>query len=283
MPIIGIIASSYAQAPHYMGAWAAAGNMASNRSRPTPLAVGSNIYLLTGDPSGATANTTMTYSNGSTTWTTNSSYPYTTLGPWATWISGASLAWMGGGYTGGTNVYTSSNMTSFANISGYPVAGLRSCTATGLGNVPYVSGGYSDVVGNWVQNSYSYNFGTGGWTAQTSYPVTTDTPATWSFDNTSKYYFTAGGVTYYYTGSGAWVSDTAPPVGLYGSFNNSTVKYGRVYLNGAATAWYSWTGSGGWRTETSQTNAGFGGAILDSTIYSKRDGYNTDIYKSVIG
>jgi hypothetical protein len=247
------------------------------------MTVGSNIYLLTGDTGGASTNTTMTYSNGSTTWTTNTSFPYVTLGPWATFIASTSVAWMGSGYNGNDKVYSSTNMTSFTAQPNYPVNGLRSCSSTGLNGWPYVSGGYSDPSAAYVRSSYAFNTSTSNWVSQTVYPIDTDTPALFSFDNTSKYYFTYGGLTYYYTGSGAWVSDTAPPVGIYGQFNNSTVKYGRVYLNAGSTQWYSWTGSGGWRTETSSATATFGGAILDTTLFSKRDGYNTDIYKAVIG
>jgi len=278
--IIGILASSSSQ-PWFLNAWATNGVLATNRSRPTPLAFNSVIYYLTGDPGGASSNTVMNYSSGNGTWTANTLFPYSCLGPWAT-VNGGTV-WMGNGFNGGTNVYTSTNMVSFTAQTGYPINGLRSCTATALNGSVYVSGGYSDPLGGYQRGTYRYNSGTSAWVAQTNYPYDTDTPATWTFDGSSKYYFTQGGSTYYYTGSGSWVLDVTPPTGLYGAFNNSTVFQGRVYLNAAGTQWYSWNGSGSWRTETASAQATFGGAIMDGALYGKRDGYNTDCYKATIG
>lgn len=282
MPILGVLASNLMNRTGIMGSWSTNGNFSGNKSRPTPFAFNNTIYFITGDGGGAAANRDMTTSSGNGTWTTTSNaYPYTCLGPWISNVNGT--IYMGGGYTGGTNVYTSTNMTSFTNLGvAYPTAGLRSCGSVDFKNTVYVSGGYSDPLGGFSRKSYKYDTGS-GWVAQTDYPIDTDTPSMWTYDGTSKYYWNYGD-TYSYTGSGGYTVEIAPPVGLNGTFCNTTVYKGRVYLNqGTTTTWYSWAGSGGYRAEVSSSNSAWGGVILNGILYFKREGYNTDVYKSVIG
>jgi hypothetical protein len=282
MPILGMIAAGLINRTGVMGSWATNGNFSGNKSRPTPIALNNTMYFLTGDAGGAGANRDIISGSGNGTWTTTSNaYPYTCLGPWVANVNGT--VYVGSGYTGGYNVYTTTNMSTFTSMTNFPTNGLRSCCATSFKDTVYVSGGYADPGGGWSRKSYKWDIVTNNWVAQTDYPLDTDTPSMWTFDNTSKYYWNYGD-TYSYTGSGAYTVEIAPPVGLNGTFCNTTVYKGRVYIGqGAGYLWYSWAGSGGWRTEVSSSYTSWGGAILNGTMYFKEDGYNTRVHKSVIG
>jgi hypothetical protein len=276
MPILGIFASSMAR-PNFMGAWSSAGTFTAARSRPVPVVLGSTIYYVTGDLGGAAQNTAITYSTGNGTWTANTSFAYQCLGPIAGVVG--TTAHFAAGFGGTTNHYTSTDMSSFTSQTAFPATGMRSATGIGNNGKFFTSGGYRDPIGNFDRSSYSFSGST--WTTETSYPIDTDTPGMFAFDN-SKYYFVAGS-TYSYSG-GTYTAETSPPAGIAGFFNGQSVYQRRFYgSGGGGTAWYSWTGQGGWRTETSSTGVTWGGAILGNVMISKVDGYNTTTQKSTIG
>jgi hypothetical protein len=277
MPILGIIASSFPR-PNFMGAWSSAGTFTAARSRPVPVVLGSTIYYVTGDLGGAATNTAITFSTGNGSWSANSSFAYQCLGPIAGVIN-STTAHFAAGFGGGANHFSSTDMSTFTSQTAFPATGMRSASGIGFNNKFFTSGGYRDPIGGFDRSSYSFSSGT--WTTETSYPIDTDTPGMFAFNN-SKYYFVAGS-NYSYSG-GTYTAETNPPAGIAGFFLGQTVYQRRVYLSsGGNTSWYSWTGSGGWRTETSSTGTTWGGAILGNVMISKVDGYNTTTQKSTIG
>lgn len=275
MPILGVVASSINS--FFLGSWSSAGTFSAARSRPVPVVLGSTIYYVTGDLGGAATNTVITSSTGDGSWSANTSFAYACLGP-ITGVVGTT-AHFAAGYAGGSNHYTSTNMSSFSSQTAFPATGMRSASGIGNNGKFFTSGGYRDPIASFDRSSYSFSGGT--WTTETSYPIDTDTPGMFAFDN-SKYYFVTGS-TYSYSG-GTYTAETSPPAGIAGFFLGQSVYQNRFYgSGGGGTSWYSWTGSGGWRTETSSTGATWGGAILGNVMISKVDGYNTTTQKSKIG
>lgn len=261
-----------------MSTFSSAGSIPVSRSRPTPVTLGSSVYFLYGDTGGASPNLVVTSGTGNGTWTQATNMPYSCLGPFATNMSGT--VYFGGGYSGGVNFYSTTNFSSFTQRTNYPISQMRSACSVPLNNKIYVSGGYSDGLASFVRSSYSWN-GT-AWSAETNFPIDTDTPAVWTYDGTSKYYWSYG-QTYSYTGSGSYQLEESPPANFTGAYNNTTVYNGAVYL-GSSQDWYSWKGSGGWQQQLSSVgwNA-FGGTILNGVLYAKNNDYSTAVYKSTIG
>jgi hypothetical protein len=261
-------------------------SFATNGSTPVarvnciPVTLGSIVYWLFGDTGGASTNRVLAQGTGNGTWTENTTaLPYQTLGGFVTNVNGT--VYIGGGFGGSTNHFSTTDFSSYTSQTSYPISGIRSCCGTPLNNKLYVSGGYSDVLGNWQRASYSYNGSS--WTSETTYPFDTDTPAVWTLDGASKYYWSSGSAAYSYTGSGAYVAETAPPAGVNGLYNNTTVYNTRVYL-GSGQNWYSWGGTGGWKTELTSTGwTAFGATVMGNNLYAKPYTTSTTVYKASIG